>query len=403
MLTGFARNIFMVSCAVVLFLARLKDLLIGSHFDLSPDSKSYISAAGHLLSGEGFYITSYFGQEVAKRAYLDWPPLYPVLIAALGLFGLDLVDAARLISTASLVAMIVPLYMILNKITKSAVFSAIGGILIMVSWPFLEISRHAWTETPFMFLSYVALFFMMDFNKEGKLLNREFILGTLFVLLSCLIRWTGLLLVFYGAALILFQRGIKRDHKTYRLLFFLFVTCLPLLLWCFRSVHITGDLGYIFGDKEFHASQYRHFVRNISLTLRTIYLDLFRIDTPFLAYCGLFLSLFLSLKNNFLYRCKVFIGYVILYFIFISGIVSLVALDEMGTRYTVSMYHSIMILIFVIFYDSVRSFFASNLRMKSAIFIFWLFFACLVYAQSLEMSRLVVSLFFSQMAIHTGR
>lgn len=394
MLTRLARNIFMVFCAVVVFIARLKDLLIERHFDLSPDSKSYISAAEHLLRGEGFYITSYFGQEVARKAYLDWPPLYPVLIAALGLFGFEPVYAVRLISTAFFVAMVIPLYLILNKITKSAAFSTIAGILIMVSWPFLEISRHAWTETPFMFLSYMALFFMMDFNKEGKPLNREFILGTLFVLLSCLIRWTGLLLVFYGAALILFQRGVKRDHKTHRLLFFLSVTCLPLVLWCFRSVHITGDLGYIFGDKEFHASQYRHFVRNISLTLRTIYLDLFRIDTPFLAYCGLFLSLFLSLKNNFLYRCKMFIGYVILYFIFISGIVSLVALDEMGTRYTVSMYHSIMILIFVIFYDSVRMFSVSNIRMKSAICVFWLFFTALVYTQSLEIYGLILYLFY---------
>ena len=62
-----------------------------SGIGISPDSARYLSVASSLREGRGFAIWT--GAPVTL-----WPPLYPVLISALGLLG---VEGARLLGPVS--------------------------------------------------------------------------------------------------------------------------------------------------------------------------------------------------------------------------------------------------------------------------------------------------------------
>lgn len=58
---------------------------------LSPDSAIYISVAKNLLSGNGY-------REFGGIPFVNWAPLFPTLLAILGLLGISPLDGARLIN-----------------------------------------------------------------------------------------------------------------------------------------------------------------------------------------------------------------------------------------------------------------------------------------------------------------
>ena len=58
---------------------------------LSSDSTEYISAARGLLAGQGYVCHD-------GSPYTGWPPLFPTLLAGIGLTGIDPTTAARFLN-----------------------------------------------------------------------------------------------------------------------------------------------------------------------------------------------------------------------------------------------------------------------------------------------------------------
>jgi len=61
---------------------------------LCPDSVRYISTARNLLSGNGY--VKYDGS-----LFMRWPPLFPTVLAILGLLGIEPLDGARFVNIAA--------------------------------------------------------------------------------------------------------------------------------------------------------------------------------------------------------------------------------------------------------------------------------------------------------------
>ncbi|MFN2398462.1 MAG: hypothetical protein ABR543_07445 [Gemmatimonadaceae bacterium] len=82
--------------------------------------------ARNLLAGRGFYL--YDG-----AVYLGWPPLYPLTLAALGVTGLDLLAAARILNALLFGVLVWLAYAQARVITSSIVLAMSAALLVLCS------------------------------------------------------------------------------------------------------------------------------------------------------------------------------------------------------------------------------------------------------------------------------
>jgi len=217
-----------LATASVLYLTRLGPGAGG-------DSTSYLMGAENLLLGNGFSRYS-GGYEI--RPITGFPPVYSVALAAAGLTGLELVEAARLLNAVLFGANVGLTSAIVYSLTRSTWGSILAGLLFMARTMLLEL--HAWvmSEPLFIFLSLVSACLL------GRYLNDRgmgwLIAAGTVTALACLTRYVGAALVgtgLVGIALFgppdLRRRG--RDG-----LIFAGLSLIPLLMWLARNRAAAG-------------------------------------------------------------------------------------------------------------------------------------------------------------------
>ena len=204
---------------------------------LSPDSTKYISAARHLISGDGLFIShSYPGPLVA------WPPLFPATLAGFAfIFGVDPLLAARLVN-AVLFGVIVHLS---GRLTAQY-FTSMSLIILLVaatllSAPLIYVSVFAFSEPMFTCFCLLAIVLAQRYSTKGGALL--LILFSITVALAVLTRYAGVTLIMLGLWVIAFWS--QRKTSTTRLLhlaLFLFLTLCPLGLWMLRNHLVSPTL-----------------------------------------------------------------------------------------------------------------------------------------------------------------
>lgn len=110
---------------------------------VSPDSIVYLEGARSVLSGHGLV--------VAGVPMTHFPPVYPLLLAAIGLVDHDLLHAARLLNAFLFGANIVlagsAVYLATDRRIRPA---ACAVLLLVVSGPVLDLHAMAWSEPLFL-------------------------------------------------------------------------------------------------------------------------------------------------------------------------------------------------------------------------------------------------------------
>jgi hypothetical protein len=199
---------------------------------VSPDSASYISAADSLVSGRG--LKCYDG-----RPYTFWPPLFPLLLAAFGLVGIDPATAARLLNAFAMGGIALICGIMLSRSLKSTMLVVIGTGAVALSFPLLNVSSMAWTEPVFALL--IALFIL----QMPALLRDHRVSGlvTVSVLaaLCSLQRYAGVIVIASGAILILLSLSQTSVRKRFKYVTgFVVFSSAPLVLWAVRDRLLTG-------------------------------------------------------------------------------------------------------------------------------------------------------------------
>ena len=105
---------------------------------LSPDSVGYISAARSLLSGDGY--TRYHGDVL-----VHWPPLFPTLLAVLGLAGIEPLVGARIINILAFGLTIFFSGQLLRMYLRSNSLVILGTASVALSLHLLYVSNMVWT------------------------------------------------------------------------------------------------------------------------------------------------------------------------------------------------------------------------------------------------------------------
>ncbi len=254
----FNKNIiwYMVSAAAGAFAAFL--VLLGtSKFGpgISADSVAYMYAARSLAEGKGYV---YFG---FNAPFIQWPPLYPSLLAIAELFGLDIAPAANYLNAfiLGLVIFITGMWLLSNVRNKVFVLWGLGALVFSV--PLLYVSRYVWSEPLFILF---LLLFIIETEKYLKTQRLSLLLlSAIFAALACITRYIGVVLILIGVAVIIFRRK-KIVDRLYHMLAFGFISGLPLGIWAVRNYILSGTL---FGART---PSIRSLKENMVLTVKTL-------------------------------------------------------------------------------------------------------------------------------------
>jgi len=247
---------YIVSAAAGI-LAILLILLSTSKFGpgISADSVAYMHAARSLAGGDGFV---YFG---FNAPFIQWPPLYPSLLALAELFKADIWAAANYLNAFILGLIIFISGMWFSRKVKNGIYVLWGLGAMAFSVPLLYVSRYVWSEPLFILL---LLLFIIEMEKYFKTQKSSFLLlSAVFAALACMTRYIGVVLILTGAVVILLQCKRFVD-RLYSILVFGFISGLPLGIWAVRNYILSRTL---FGART--PSIYT-LKQNIVLTIKTL-------------------------------------------------------------------------------------------------------------------------------------
>jgi hypothetical protein len=189
---------------------------------------SYISDARSLLAGKGLATFT-----------VMFPPLYPVLLGAVGyVLGVDPLVSAELTGAFLFGLMVFLAGITAFRYVGSRYVALYAAALVLLSPPLMDVSVMAWPEPLFIGLVLLFLCLVKSYLAKGDWVS--LILCSALAALAALTRYLGITLILSGIWIILFLPRNHRRSGIYQLLFFAFVSAVPLGLWALRNYSLSG-------------------------------------------------------------------------------------------------------------------------------------------------------------------
>ena len=199
------------------------------------DSVAYISAARNAADGNGFVVLH------DQSHYVNYPPLFPGLLALADLLGVDPLRAAGWLNAAAFGAAVFIASAWLRRRVQSALLVAWATVALIVAPPLVYVGAMAKAEAVFIPLTLTGLLLLIAYN-EGKPKRSLLIASAVFAALALLTRWFGAPLALTGALLLLFQRDAALRQRAANSLLYLAIAMTPVCLWLARNLLQIGRL-----------------------------------------------------------------------------------------------------------------------------------------------------------------
>ncbi len=162
---------------------------------LSTDGARYLSTAESLLAGRG--VLDYFG-----RPLTNWPPLYPLLLAATsGLLKTDVLVSGQILNIICFGAIILLSGLLFERSLPGRGWAAAASLLVASSLPFVEVSANIASDPPF--AACLLGFLLVAHAYLEKRQPAHFAAMVALACASTFLRYAGVLLVAGGALLVL--------------------------------------------------------------------------------------------------------------------------------------------------------------------------------------------------------
>jgi hypothetical protein len=196
------------------------------------DQATYIGVARNLLAGRG--LTLAWGMD-AGQPLTHYPPLYPSVLALLGITGWDPWVVARYLNAALRSAGLVMVAVLAVRASGGEVFAgAIAAFVILTSVHMEFVHGSAWSEPLFFVLAFPSLALVARYLATG---SRLALVGAgILVAGATLTRYAGWTLVPAIALMLLWARRRRAAVVC------LSVACLPMALWVLHNALIGGAL-----------------------------------------------------------------------------------------------------------------------------------------------------------------
>lgn len=155
---------------------------------VTPDSVYYLAAARNLLDGRG--LSRFADAEGRYEPIVNWPPLYPLVLAAVGATGLDVLVAARWLSAALLGGTAFLVGLMVRRLCGGAWLAIVAALLTAVAIDMVKVHAMAWSEPPCIFFGLLGLLLIdrhIERPRRGLL-----VAGALSLACAFLARYAGL-------------------------------------------------------------------------------------------------------------------------------------------------------------------------------------------------------------------
>jgi hypothetical protein len=199
------------------------------------DSVHYVMGAENMLNGNGY---ARFSGEGLTRPITGFPPLYSIVLAGVGLTGIDLFEGARILNAILFGGSIFLTSLLIWNHTRSLWASVIGSAFVMTSLSLVEIHGMVMTEPLFIFLMLLTIYSLTQYLSSQNLYH--LILSGILISLATMTRYVGLSLLATAGLSILF---LSQSHWRRRLLDCVALssfTFIPLYFWLRRNASVGG-------------------------------------------------------------------------------------------------------------------------------------------------------------------
>ncbi len=200
---------------------------------ISPDSIVYLSSAQSLLSGHGLM--------VAGHPMTHFPPLYPMLLASLGVVHHDLLTDARLLAAGCFATNVVLVGAAVYFATERQLRAAVCAVLLfVVSATVLDLHAMAWSEAPFFGFTLLGLLLLAAERQQAS--RALLTVAALSLGLAAATRYVGLVLLPVLCVVLWFMgRRSWRERLRDSVAAVPFVVA-PLAIWMFRNARVAHDV-----------------------------------------------------------------------------------------------------------------------------------------------------------------
>ena len=203
------------------------------------DTADFFSAADSVVAGQGLIMTT-------GRLFILWPPLHPLLLAALGFAGIDHSSASLLINLAALCVTLWVGARLITRLSGSPALGLLFGLVVALAPDMYWIHTRALSEALFVAFCTLALAGCCAYLETPR--PRYFALMVIGAGLAWVERYAGMVLLPVLGACLLFAPGPERLLvRVRRSVVFGVLAGLPMLPWVIRNLihtrQFTGDRG----------------------------------------------------------------------------------------------------------------------------------------------------------------
>ena len=225
-------TLFLAALAVlgaVLVLAR--EVTYGA--GLKGDAIGLIAMARNLLAGEGLTY-------ISGRAQTNWPPFYPLLLAAGGLVGFDPLHLAGPLNAAIFGLTVFVVGRHLQRRLRSRALAAWAALAVALSVPLATRAWTAMSEPTFILLATAALLQADRFLAEGR--TPALLWAAVCGALAFLTRYAGVAVPLAVGLALLCQPRAPLRQRAGRVAAVALAAAVPMALWLLRNYLVTGQL-----------------------------------------------------------------------------------------------------------------------------------------------------------------
>ena len=243
----------------------------GPNFDRAFDALVHISMADSLVSGGGF--TSLPGSYSSL-----WTPFYPITVAFIRLFGIDLVDAGLLVNAAAFGLVILWTGIWLYRYIGSQLLALGGAVTVMTSYTLTWLSSNVLSEPLFICLTLLALAQLERFMRSDDYRQSAIIWSAVCAALAAITKYMGITVILTAVILIFIGVRLPLSRKLKYAAIYCSISLVPLTIWMTHNWLITG---YLTGDRSFSRSRTITLADMLSQIVDVFYFWTFPKDTPF--------------------------------------------------------------------------------------------------------------------------
>lgn len=289
---------------------------------MTPDSVHYLTAAENLRNGLGYATSVVPWNGPFPRPIAEWPPLYPLVLAAVTAVGGATagpwaLNSLLLAASAWQVARAAPLLGVLAFVASPAVIS---------------VHAYAWSEPLFVLLVLLSL------RSQERLLEepgaKALLAAAAWTALACLTRYLGLALVLSGALVAMTSRR-RLLGPAYAAL-----SVAPLGLWLLRNLSVTGSLA---GNRAASGRELPELIREAAATFGGWIVPVTSLRIAALLAL-LAVGVTVALRSGFDQADRPWLAFAAVYFVMVVALARAVAFDPLTTRLLVPLVPPVAIL-----------------------------------------------------------